>query len=77
MSLLQSLLHQDSLLDRLWGNCFLETTDVQMVWKETPLAHIFHIDLPGLAKEDVKLEIHEGSRVLHITAERKEESADE
>ncbi|GKV37857.1 hypothetical protein SLEP1_g45829 [Rubroshorea leprosula] len=77
MSLLQSLLGQNSLLDSFWGNSFLDTPDAQMDWKETPHAHIFHIDLPGLRKEDVKLEVHEGS-VLHITAERKEEAeADE
>ncbi|KAJ7949031.1 17.6 kDa class I heat shock protein-like [Quillaja saponaria] len=46
--------------------------NTQMDWKETQHAHIFHIDLPGFTKDDVKLEVHE-SRVLHLRAERKTE----
>ncbi|KAA8534135.1 hypothetical protein F0562_031672 [Nyssa sinensis] len=41
-------------------------------WKETPEVHIFKADLPGLRREDVKVEIDEG-RGLRISGERKKE----
>ncbi|MCL7048423.1 hypothetical protein MKW94_021681 [Papaver nudicaule] len=50
-----------------------QLANTRIDWKETSEAHIFRADLPGVKKEEVKVEVEEG-RVLQISGERSRES---
>lgn len=49
--------------------------NIHIDWKETPEAHVFNADLPGLKKEQVRVEIKDG-KVLQISRERNVEKED-
>ncbi|EYU35229.1 hypothetical protein ABFS82_06G125500 [Erythranthe guttata] len=63
--------------DPFWGfpTSAGETTAVanaRIDWKETPEAHFFKVDVPGLKKEEVKVEVEDGN-ILQISGERSKE----
>uniref|UniRef100_M8BZ79 Uncharacterized protein n=1 Tax=Aegilops tauschii TaxID=37682 RepID=M8BZ79_AEGTA len=47
-------------------------TNVRVDWKETPAAHVFTADLPGVRKGDAKVEVVDGD-VLIISGQRARE----
>ncbi|KAL9164861.1 hypothetical protein ABFS82_06G132800 [Erythranthe guttata] len=56
-----------------------ETTAVanaRIDWKETPEAHLFKVDVPGLKKEEVKVEVEDGN-ILQIIREKQGERGEE
>ncbi|KAJ1282735.1 hypothetical protein BS78_03G074300 [Paspalum vaginatum] len=47
-------------------------TNVRVDWKETPEAHVLLADLPGVRREDARVEVEDGG-VLAISGERARE----
>ncbi|XP_059068748.1 17.6 kDa class I heat shock protein-like [Cryptomeria japonica] len=51
-------------------------SNIPVDWLETDQAHIFKANIPGLKKEDVKVEVENEQRVIRISGEFKKDEVD-
>lgn len=73
MSIISSLLNNNDPFISMVNMCPVLSTPVD--WKESSEDHVFVADLPGLKKEDVKVEVSDG--LLQISGERNVEKEDD
>ncbi|KQJ93090.1 18.9 kDa heat shock protein [Brachypodium distachyon] len=57
------------------GGGGMSSSPANMDWKETATAHVFMADVPGLRKEDVKVEVGE-EKLLRISGQRAARAVD-
>ncbi|BFI40137.1 HSP20 family protein [Marchantia polymorpha subsp. ruderalis] len=68
-----------SLVDRAFPSLDKDVSAVantRVDWVETPEAHLFKADLPGMKKEEIKIQVADDG-VLSISGERSKEKVDE
>jgi len=53
-----------------------QVANTRVDWVETPEAHVFHADVPGLRREEVKVQVTDDG-VLNISGERSKEEKEE